>query len=149
MEETADCGSPLSTEQELARRLQQPVATQSSDSYSACSGLNAVSVLRTDFDSGDQCYVFDVAASTNLGIVAAALSNNTVKLYNTRESGGFTYMGELKGHTDVISEISFAGDDNPHALYSSSEDGSVRGWDSRSGQQAERYSRESVAAGEW
>ena len=126
-------------EQELARRLQQPAATQSSGTYSACTSLHSVNVLKTDFDSGDQCYVFDVAASTTTGIVAAALSNHTVKLYNARDSGGFKYLGELKGHTDVISEISFARDDNPHALYSSSEDGSVRGWDSRTGQQAERY----------
>lgn len=126
-------------EQELARRLQQPAATQSSGSYGACTSLHAVNVLKTDFDSGDQCYVFDVAASVTTGIVAAALSNHTVKLYNARDSGGFTYLGELKGHTDVISEIAFAGEDNPHALYSSSEDGSVRGWDSRTGQQAERY----------
>ena len=123
-------------EQELARRLQQPAATQRSG---ACTSLHSVNVLKTDFDSGDQCYVFNVAASTTTGIVAAALSNHTVKLYNARDSGGFTYLGELKGHTDVISEISFARDDNPHALYSSSEDGSVRGWDSRTGQQAERY----------
>lgn len=126
-------------EQELARRLRQPAATQSSGSYGACTNLHAVNVLKTDFDSGDQCYVFDVAASMTVGIVAAALSNHTVKLYNARDSGGFTYLGELKGHTDVISEIAFAGDDNPHALYSSSEEGSVRGWDSRTGQQAERY----------
>lgn len=133
MEETA--------EQELARRLQQPAATQSSGSYSACSRLNAVNVLRTDFDTGDQCYVFHVAASTHNGTVAAALSNHAVKLYTTRDSGGFTYLGELKGHTGVVSEIAFAGDDNPHALYSSSEDGSIRGWDSRTGQQAQRFSQ--------
>ncbi|KAL3157293.1 hypothetical protein ABBQ38_001524 [Trebouxia sp. C0009 RCD-2024] len=126
-------------EQELARRLRQPAATQSSGSYGACTNLHAVNVLKTDFDSGDQCYVFDVAASMTVGIVAAALSNHTVKLYNARDSGGFTYLGELKGHTDVISEIAFAGDDNPHALYSSSEEGSVRGWDSRTGQQAESF----------
>lgn len=133
MEETA--------EQELARRLQQPAATQSSVPYSACSSLHAVNVLRTDFDTGDQCYVFDVAASTHDGTVAAALSNHSVKLYSTRDSGGFTYLGELKGHTDVLSEIAFAGHDNPHALYSSSEDGSIRGWDSRTGQQAQRFSQ--------
>ena len=133
MEETA--------EQELARRLQQPAATQSSVPYSACSSLNAVNVLRTDFDTGDQCYVFHVAASMHTGTVAAALSNHTVKLYNARDSGGFTYLGELKGHADVVSEIAFAGDDEPHALYSSSEDGSIRGWDSRTGQQAQRCSQ--------
>lgn len=133
MEETA--------EQELARRLQQPAATQSSVPYSACSSLNAVNVLRTDFDTGDQCYVFHVAASTHSGTVAAALSNHTVKLYNSGNSDGFTYLGELKGHTDVVSEIAFAGYDNPHALYSSSEDGSIRGWDSRTGQQAQRFTQ--------
>ena len=132
MEETA--------EQELARRLQQPAATQNSGSYSACSKLNAVNVLRTDFDTGDQCYVFHVAASTHSGTVAAALSNHAVKLYTTRDSGGFSYLGELKGHTDLVSEIAFAGGDNPHAVYSSSEDGTIRGWDSRTGKQAQRFS---------
>lgn len=128
-----------SAEQELARRLQQPAATQNSIPYSACSSLNAVNVLKTDFNSGDRCYVFHVTASTHAGTVAAALSNHSIKLYNSRDSGRFTYLGELNGHTDAVSEIAFAGEDNPHALYSSSEDGTIRAWDSRSGQQAQWY----------
>lgn len=126
-------------EQELARRLQQPVATQTSESHSICSSLNAVSVVKTDFDTHDPCYVFNVAASGDCQIVAASLSNQAIKLYNAKGSGGLAYLGELTGHTEVISEISFAGEDNPHGLYSSSEDGTVKGWDSRTGQQVQRY----------
>ncbi len=129
-EETAD--------EELARRLQQPVATQSSRSNVPCTGLNAVNIVKTDFDNRDQCYVFDIAASADSTNLAASLSNNTIKLYTARGSGGLTYVGELTGHSDTISDISIAGPDTPHALYSSSADGTVRGWDSRSGQQVQR-----------
>jgi len=129
-EETAD--------QELARRLQQPTAVHSTGSYAPCAGLNAVNIVTTDFDSRDQCYVFDVAACADLTSLAVSLSNNTIKLYTARGSDGIAYVGELSGHTDTISEVSFAGVEAPHALYSSSADGTVRGWDSRTGQQAER-----------
>ena len=126
-------------EQELARRLQHSVATQSSASYSPCSSLNAASIVKTDFETHDQCYVFDLTASGDSQVVAAALSSHAIKLYNTQGSGGLTYVGDLTGHAGVVSEISFAGEDNPHGLYSSSEDGTVKGWDSRTGQEVQRY----------
>ena len=129
-EETAD--------QELARRLQLPTAVQSSTPYTPCAGLNAVNIVKTDFDSRDQCYVFDIAASADSSSLAASLSNNTIKLYKARGSGGLSYVGELSGHTDTISQLSYAGAEAPHALYSSSADGTVSGWDCRTGQQAER-----------
>ena len=131
-EETAD--------QELARRLQQPAADQSSGPHPPCNGLNAVSIVKTDFDARDQCYVFDIAASADSASLAVSLSNNAIKLYTAQGTGGLAYVGELIGHTDTISALAFAGTDNPHSLYSSSADGSVRAWDSRSGQQTHRYS---------
>lgn len=126
-------------QQELASRLVTEDPAQRHIVSAPCSALTAVSVVRTDFDSGDQCYVFNVATTPDSTAVAASLSNNTIKLYSARDAGGLSYVGSLNGHTDIVTSVSYALADTPHALYSSSEDGSVRGWDTRSGQQAERY----------
>lgn len=123
-------------EQELSRRLQAPPA-QRPVPAAPCASLTAVNVVRTDFDSGDQCYVFSVAASPDLSSVAASLSNNTIKLYSIGKAGALSFVGGFSGHTDVVTSLSYALADTPHAVYSSSEDGTVRGWDTRSGQQAE------------
>lgn len=126
-------------EQELARRLQPSAAAERPAVSGPCAALTAVSVVRTDFDSGDQCYVFEVAATPDLISVAASLSNNKIKLYSTREASGLSFTGSLNGHTDTVTSIAYAMADTPHALYSSSEDGTIRGWDARTGQQAEMY----------
>lgn len=125
-------------QQDLANRLASEEAVQSRFVSAPCATLNAVSVVKTDFDTGDQCYVLHVAATADLTSVAASLSNNTIKLYSAREAGGLSFVGTFDRHTDTITSISYPLADTPHALYSSSEDGSVRGWDVRSGQQVER-----------
>lgn len=126
-----------SAEQELTRRLQSPAAAQRPIVAVTCAALTAVNVVRTDFDS-DQCYVFSVAANSDSTSVAASLSNNSIKLYSARDAAGLSFVGSLNGHSDIITSVSYAMADTPHALYSSSEDGTVRGWDARTGQQAER-----------
>ena len=127
-----------SAEQELTRRLATSAAAQRPIAAVPCAVLTAVNVVRTDFDSGDQCYVFGVAASADLTSVAASLSNNSIKLYSARDAAGLSFVGSLNGHRDIITSISYAMADTPYALYSSSEDGTVRGWDARTGQEAER-----------
>lgn len=123
-------------EQELARRMQQPVAAQNTAAHAPCAALNVVNIVKTDFDGRDQCYVFDLAASTDSSTVAASLSNHTIKLYTARD--GLQYIGDLTGHTDTITAVKFADQSNSTGLHSSSEDGTIRSWDCRSGKQAQQ-----------
>lgn len=44
--------------------------------------FQCVSAVRVDFDQKDQCYVFELTHSPGAGIVAAALSNRRIKLFN-------------------------------------------------------------------
>lgn len=64
--------------------------------------------------------------------MAVSLSSNTVKLYSSATS---QFVGELKGHSSTINQISFSDSSNPHVLYSCSSDSTVRVWDTRSFQQ--------------
>ena len=48
------------------------------------SGFECVASVRTDFDQKDQCYVFELAHSPGASLVAAALSNRRIKLFNFR-----------------------------------------------------------------
>ena len=52
--------------------------------FSAGPGFQCITSVRTDFDQKDQCYVFELAHSPGAGIVAAALSNRRIKLFNFR-----------------------------------------------------------------
>lgn len=49
--------------------------------FSASPGFQCVSSVRVDYDK-DQCYVFQMVHSPGTGIVAAALSNKRIKLFN-------------------------------------------------------------------
>jgi hypothetical protein len=73
--------------------------------------------------------------------VAVSLSNHTVKLYRPRESC-LEYERDLAGHSSTISDVQYALPDAPHALHTSSADGTVLGWDTRSGKQVEKYTRQ-------
>ncbi|KAK4407018.1 WD repeat-containing protein GTS1 [Sesamum angolense] len=64
--------------------------------------------------------------------MAVSLSTNAVKLYSPLTG---QYLGECKGHSSTINEISFSGPSSPHVLYSCSSDSTLRAWDSRSFQQ--------------
>ena len=44
-------------------------------------GFQCLASVRTDFDK-DQCYVFELAHCPATGLVAAALSNRRIKLFN-------------------------------------------------------------------
>ncbi|KAK6154191.1 hypothetical protein DH2020_013830 [Rehmannia glutinosa] len=61
--------------------------------------------------------------------MAVSLSTNAVKLYSPLTG---QYLGECRGHSSTINQISFAGPSAPHVLYSCSSDCTLRAWDSRS-----------------
>lgn len=85
--------------------------------------------IQTNF--GDD-YVFQIVPKDDWTAMAVSLSTNAVKLYSPHTG---QYLGEFKGHSSVINEISFSGPSTPHVLYSSSSDGTIRAWDTRSFQQ--------------
>ncbi|KAL0043718.1 hypothetical protein WJX82_010118 [Trebouxia sp. C0006] len=78
-EETAD--------QELARRLQQPTAVHSTGSYAPCAGLNAVNIVKTDFDSRDQGW------DSRTGQQAESFSAGHSKLWSFSLSGHHLVAG--------------------------------------------------------
>ncbi|PSS14673.1 WD repeat-containing protein [Actinidia chinensis var. chinensis] len=82
--------------------------------------------IQTNF--GDD-YVFQIAPKDDLTSMAVSLSTNTVKLYSPATG---QYLGELKGHSSTINQISFSGPTTPNVLHSCSSDGTVRAWDTRS-----------------
>ncbi|KAI8472326.1 MAG: WD40-repeat-containing domain protein [Monoraphidium minutum] len=96
------------------------------------------STARVDYDFGDPCYVFKVVRSHDGSRLAATLSNNTIKTYSIHGEG-LSHAGDVLAHNKTITDASFPLEDAPYALYSSSADGSVRAWDSRSAQQAESF----------
>ncbi|KAK9819875.1 hypothetical protein WJX72_003515 [[Myrmecia] bisecta] len=49
------------------------------------------------------------------------------------------FVGELKGHEGKINEVAFPNPDEPETLVSCASDGTIRGWDTRSGQQVDGY----------
>ncbi|XP_022854685.1 WD repeat-containing protein 89 [Olea europaea var. sylvestris] len=85
--------------------------------------------IQTNF--GDD-YVFQIVPKDDWTAIAVSLSTNAVKLYSPQTG---QYLGEFKGHSSVINEISFTGPSTSHILYSSSSDGTIRAWDTRSFQQ--------------
>lgn len=168
--------------------------------------FHCVSTVRTDFDAKDTCYVFELAHSPGSSLVAAALSNKLIKLFNfrwaaggqrrlpvlccaawllavcgralmqptaaafqpvsaavtfctprlpmiplhpglpttlctpaspRRSDGGLSFVGDLVGHEGMLRELHFDLPEEPHLLHSCGADGTVRGWDTRSGQQVE------------
>ena len=156
-------------------------AERSPGASGSVSQFHCVASFRTDFDQQDQCYVFELVHSEQLGLVAARLSNRRIKLFSlrwgsTRDStlralraaaapggglaplshsphrahwlpcpacpcspSGLQFVGELTGHQGPVTDARFDLPDQPHLLHSCSHDGSVLGWDTRSGQVVERY----------
>lgn len=73
-------------------------------------------------------YITHLERSCDGGQVAIALSSLKVNLYS---SDTMLTNGQLSGHTGPLTQLAFAPSDS-HALFSASEDGTVRGWDVRS-----------------
>ncbi|GFR41096.1 hypothetical protein Agub_g1740 [Astrephomene gubernaculifera] len=93
---------------------------------------------RVDFNINDPCYVFHTLTNTTGDLVAASVSNNTIKLY--QPSGPqLSLVGELRGHSSTITDLAFGGSSQPGIVMSSSADGTVVSWDVRTGQPTETY----------
>lgn len=60
--------------------------------------------------------------------MAVSLSNNLVKLYSPSTG---QYLGECRGHTSTVNQISFADSSSPNVLVSCSSDATIRAWDTR------------------
>ena len=112
----------------------QPVASTSAP---ATQFARCCSSARVDYDFSDPCYVFKVVRSHDGSRLAATLSNNTIKTYSVHGEG-LSHAGDVLAHSKTITDAAFPLADAPHALYSSSADGSVRAWDLRTSQLAER-----------
>ncbi|KAH7366210.1 hypothetical protein KP509_18G068000 [Ceratopteris richardii] len=90
--------------------------------------------IQSSFGSPDNPdYVFDIACSGDISLMAVSLSINVLKLYSPITG---QFLGDCRGHTDTISEISFLDFKDQHLLCSSSCDGTLRVWDTRMRQQA-------------
>lgn len=74
-------------------------------------------------------YVTHVERNCDGSKLAAALSSREVKVYG-RGDCTIRIEGTMTGHTGAITQIAFAPGD-PRALLSSSQDGTVKGWDTR------------------
>jgi WD40 repeat protein len=93
---------------------------------------------RVSFNDADPTYVFKAARSPDCTTVAASLSNNAIKWYslaNAQLAHGGSFS---KAHTNTITDVQFPVAAAPHALYSCSRDGALKGWDLRSKAPAER-----------
>ncbi|KAJ4957177.1 hypothetical protein NE237_013960 [Protea cynaroides] len=94
--------------------------------------------IQTNF--GDD-YVFQIDLSQESSTMAVSLSTNTVKLYSP---GTGQYLGECKGHSETINQISFSAPSSPYVLHSCSSDGTVRAWDTRTLEQVSLLSTASA-----
>jgi len=100
--------------------------------------IQALNSLRVSFDFADPCYVLKLASNAHAQaapLVAAALSDRTVKLYQQAEAE-LRHLSDLRGHSGAVADVSL-----PSAaplVLTSSADGSVRCWDARSGACSER-----------
>ncbi|XP_047327522.1 WD repeat-containing protein GTS1 [Impatiens glandulifera] len=104
--------------------VEEAVTIPKPDSFKRC-GLK--STIQTNF--GDD-YVFQITSKDDWSLMAVSLSTNYLKLYSPTTGH---YLGECKGHTSNVNDISFS--DNSNILHSCSSDGSLRSWDTRSFQQ--------------
>ncbi|XP_024517926.1 WD repeat-containing protein GTS1 [Selaginella moellendorffii] len=76
-------------------------------------------------------YIFDISTSGD-SMMAVSLSTNGIKLYSPVKD---KLLGELSGHTSTITDIAFPSPLAPHKLCSSSTDGTLRIWDTRTHRQ--------------
>lgn len=92
--------------------------------------------------SREEPYVFDIVGPATGDAIAASLSTNVIKLYalqqpsggSKKNQGGLQHVGDLRGHTSRITDVRFPLAAQPHAIFSCSLDGTLKGWDARSGQ---------------
>jgi len=64
------------------------------------------SQARVSYDESSPCYVFKAIRSSNGCSVAAALSSNSIKLYNC-SAHALSHAGDIPAHQDTISDLQF------------------------------------------
>lgn len=104
-------------------------------------GLDNILSVRVDFNFADPCYVLQLATAQHGGAdatVAAALSNNVIKVYN-HHVADLQQISSLEGHSDRITDVNVPLQQAPSNVLSSSDDGTVRLWDCRSATDVEKY----------
>lgn len=74
------------------------------------------------------------SASQETSHLALSLSSNTIKFYSAVTG---QYVGECRGHSGTIHEISFSVPSSPQTICSCSSDGTVRAWDVRTFKQVQ------------
>eukprot|EP00892_Ulva_mutabilis_P009946 jgi/Ulvmu1/7323/UM035_0112.1 len=98
--------------------------------------------LRVDFNFSDPCYILQLASSFRHDhkdcLVAAALSNNHIKIIN-HGLADLQTLCTLEGHSDRITDVSLPIAHSPWLVLSSSEDKLIKLWDTRTSQAAEQY----------
>lgn len=119
--------------QEMQASSEQILGGQKSTNFF----LNPTSVLNTDYDSSDRCYVLDLAKLPSNSRLAAALTNHRVKVYSIGD-GSIQYNGELAGHAGPIHELETLASE-PDIIITACEDGLVREWDLRSGKAVQNH----------
>ncbi|KAH7372531.1 hypothetical protein KP509_17G008200 [Ceratopteris richardii] len=67
-----------------------------------------------------------------MSVMAVSLSTNALKLYSPMTG---QFLGDYRGHTERINDVSFPDSGLPHVLCSASSDGTIRVWDTRLGKQ--------------
>lgn len=81
-----------------------------------------------DDDQPQTEYVTHLERSCDSAQLAAALSSREIKLYS---SDTMLQAGKLSGHTGPLTQLAFSPSD-VQSIFSASEDGTVRSWDTRS-----------------
>ncbi|XP_020588453.1 WD repeat-containing protein 89 homolog [Phalaenopsis equestris] len=119
----------METSAEAEMDLFQRTAAASSASFSdAAISSKRVAIKNTIQTNFHDDYVFQIASSPEISTLAVSLSSNTIKLYSPATE---QFLGECKGHSSTINEISFTVPSSPNLLCSCSSDGTVRLWDTR------------------
>mmetsp|Transcript_9252 Transcript_9252/g.17334 ORF Transcript_9252/g.17334 Transcript_9252/m.17334 type:complete len:415 (-) Transcript_9252:397-1641(-) len=96
------------------------------------------STARVDYASDDPSYIFKAIYNSANQTVASSVSDNSIKLFTLRESG-LSLISNLTGHDNTITELSWTSPAEPNNIHTSSTDGTIRGWDIRTGKQTECY----------
>jgi WD40 repeat protein len=86
--------------------------------------------------ASSSAYVLELAATPGRDMLAAALSDGSCRQYAVR-GAALDLAGECSGQKGAVTGL-MVHPDAPDLLLSSSVDGTVRGWDMRSGQQIEQ-----------
>ncbi|KAM7274724.1 hypothetical protein ACFE04_016590 [Oxalis oulophora] len=102
--------------------VEQPPQTNHNNSFKRFGLKNSI---QTNFGED---YVFQIVAKDDWTLMGVSLSTNAVKLYSPVTG---QHIGDCRGHTNTINNVSFSTPLSPHVLHSCSSDATIRAWDTR------------------